>query len=382
MKNKRLVMIPGPTPVTRSIQEQMGRETQAFGDQEFVSDYRDVLADLKTLWNLDGEVFVISGSGTLGMEMAVANTLKSGDNLLIVSHGYFGDRFVELCERKGIICDVISSEWGQVVSAAEIDAKLASKQYQAITVTHVDTATGVEAPIDEIGEVMKKYPDTIYILDGVCSTAAVDEDMKKYNIDLLFTGSQKAFGVPPGLTILWANEKVMKRRESLGTIPEYYADFNKWLPIMHDPSKYYATPSINLIWALQESLRIIKEEGIQNRYERHRKVGKAMQAALETLGFKVLAEVGHRAPTLSNVIYPAGIDDAEFRSTVYAEGIIVAGGLGAYAGKMFRIGHMGNTDMHELVAAIATIERTLYKLGKKDFELGSGVGAFLKGMLE
>ena len=382
MKNKRLVMIPGPTPVTESIQAQMGRATQAFGDQEFVADYKEVLGDLKSLWNLEGEIFVVSGSGTLGMEMAVANTLKSGDNLLIVSHGFFGDRFIELCERKGIICDVIAAEWGKIVPTSEIDAKLSSKQYQAVTITHVDTATGVKAPIDEIGEMMKKYPDTIYILDGVCSTAAIDEDLKKYNIDLLLTGTQKAFGVPPGLAIVWANEKTMKRRESLGTIPEYYADFYKWLPVMNDPSKYYATPSVNLVWALQESLRIIKEEGLQARYERHRKVGNAMQAALEKLGFTVLAEVGHRAPTLSNVIYPDGIDDAKFRAMVYEEGIIVAGGLGAYAGKMFRIGHMGNADMHDLVAAIATIERTLYKMGKKDFELGSGVGTFLKGMME
>lgn len=382
MQNKRLVMIPGPTPVVKSIQDQMGRETQAFGDPLFVKDFKEVIEDLKSLWNVKGEVFVISGSGTLGMEMAVANTLKSGDNLLIVSHGYFGDRFVELCERKGIVCDLLSSEWGKIVPTAEIDKKLSEKKYQAVTITHVDTATGVMAPIDEIGEMMKKYPDTIYILDGVCATSGIDEDMGKYNIDVLLTGSQKAFGVPPGLTLLWVNEKAMKKREAMDPIQEYYADFYKWLPIMKDPGKYYATPSVNLVWAMQESLRLIKEEGLQARYARHTKVGEAMQAAFETLGFRVLAEQGYRAPTLSNLVYPEGIDDAKFRSTLYEEGIIVAGGLGPYAGKMFRIGHMGNTDTHELVAAIATIERALYLLGKRDFEFGKGVGAFLKVMMQ
>ncbi|MDR2899583.1 MAG: alanine--glyoxylate aminotransferase family protein [Clostridiales bacterium] len=382
MENRRIVMIPGPTPVVRSIQDQMGRDTQAFGDPLFVGDYKEVIKGLKELWSCDGEVFVVAASGTLGMEMAIANTLKAGDNLLIISHGFFGDRFVELCERKGIVCDIIKSEWGTIVPVSDIDKKLSEKSYQAVTITHVDTATGVIAPIDEIGEMMKKYPETIYILDGVCATAGVDEDMQKFNIDVLLTGSQKAFGVPPGLTMVWANKRAMVRRETLGNIPEYYTDFYKWLPIMQDPSKYYATPSINLIWAMKESIRIIKEEGLQNRYARHAKVGKAMQAALEALGFTILAEKAHRAPTLSNVIYPEGVNDLEFRNGVYAEGIVVAGGLAAYAGKMFRIGHMGNIDIHELVAALATIERTLYKLGKRDFEFGKGVGTFLKNIVD
>ena len=142
---------------------------------------------------------------------------------------------------------------------------------------------------------------------------------------------------------------------------------------MNDPSKYYATPAVNMIWALKESVRIIKEEGIENRYERHRKNAAAMQAALETLGFRILAEKGCRAVTLSNLVYPEGTDDAKFRGLLAEEGIMVAGGLGAYAGKMFRLGHMGNIDKHDLVSVIAAIERALYRAGMP-VELGKGVG--------
>lgn len=380
MQNKRLVMIPGPTPVVRSIQDQMGRETVAFGDPGFVADFKGVIKDLKTLLGTTGEVFVIAGSGTLMMEMAIANSLKSGDNLLIVSNGFFGDRFNTFVSQKGINVDVISAEWGKVVSASEIEAKLKEKSYQAVTVSHVDTSTGAVAPLDEISKVMKNFPDTIFIVDGVAATAGEREYVDAMGIDILLTGSQKAFGVAPGLGMLWASEKAMERRASLGKIPEYYADFDRWLPIMQDPGKYFATPAVNMIWALQESIRIIKEEGIENRYERHVKNANAMRSALEAMGFSILAEEGNRAVTLSCVIYPEGFDDLKFRTILAEEGAQVAGGLAAYAGKMFRIGHMGNIDQHDLVSAVAAIERTLFKM---DVDvLGKGLAALQKGLVK
>lgn len=380
MKNKKLVMIPGPTPVVRTIQDQMGRETTAFGDPVFVQDFKDLLCDLKILWGTQGEVFVVAGTGTMAMEMAIANTLKQGDNVLIVSHGFFGDRFIDLCQRKGLNVDVLSSEWGTIVPVEQIEAKLKEKTYQALTVTHVDTSTGVCAPVQEIGDMVKQFEDTMYIVDGVCATAGEPEYMDAMNIDVLLTGTQKAFGVAPGLGIVWAGPRAMERRKSLGTIPEFYVDFDKWLPIMHDPSKYFATPAVNLIWALKESVAIMKAEGMENRYARHLKAGRAMQTAMEALGFKLLAEESCRATTLSNLIYPEGVNDAEFRKALYDEGIIVAGGLGAYAGKMFRLGHMGNIDVHDMVAVVAGIERVMYKAGL-DVELGSGVGVFMRELL-
>lgn len=373
MKNRKLLMIPGPTPVVRSIQDQMGRETVAFGDPGFVGDFKSVLSDLKELFGTSGEVFVVAGTGTMAMEMALAKTLKAGDDLLVVSHGFFGDRFIEMAKRKGIRVDVLSYDWGKAPKVEEIEARLTEKTYKAVTVTHVDTSTGVAAPVKAIGKMLEKFPDTLYIVDGVAATGGERVNIDEYNIDILFTGSQKAFGVAPGLAILWAGAKAMDRAKALEPIPEHYISFEKWLPIMHDTSKYYATPAINMIWALKESLSIMKAEGMENRYQRHEQNARAMQAAAEAMGFKLLAEEGARGVTLSCCLYPEGVDDAEFRRVLAEEGAMVAGGLAAYAGKLFRIGHMGNTDQHELLGAVAAIERTLHQAGLD--VLGKGLTA-------
>lgn len=382
METKKMVMIPGPTPVVKSIQEQMGREMQAFGDPRFVADCRKLIADLAKLLNCSGKTFPLAGTGTLAMEMAIANTTKRGDSILIVSHGFFGDRFIEICEKKGLDIDVLSAEWGTTIPLETIEAKLREKKYAAITVSHVDTSTGVRADIEEIGKMIEKTsPETVYIVDGVAATGGEYADVDRMKIDILFTGSQKAFGVCPGMFILWASKKALERRKALGSIPEYYVDFEKWIPIMDEPSKYFATPAVNLVWAMQEATRIIEEEGYKARYERHKKNAEAMQKALESMGFTILAEKEHRAVTLSNLIYPEGVDDVKFRNTMFEEGMTVAGGLAAYAGKMFRLGHMGNIDINDEVAVLGIIERGLIRCGVK-VELGKAVGIYMTEMMK
>jgi aspartate aminotransferase-like enzyme len=188
----------------------MGREVAAFGDPEFIKDFKELIEDLKLMLKTSGEVFVVAGTGTMGMEMAISNTTKRGDNILIVSHGFFGDRFIDICQRKGLNVDVISSEWGKIVPVCEIEKKLSEKNYAAVTVTHVDTSTGVCAPVAEIGKIVKKFKDTLYIVDGVCATAGEPEYMDEMGIDVLFTGTQKAFGVAPGLAMVWASKAALK----------------------------------------------------------------------------------------------------------------------------------------------------------------------------
>ena len=372
---EKMVFIPGPTPVVASIREEMGREIQAFGDPRFVADYKGLIDGMGQLVNCAGKTFVIAGTGTLAMEMAIANSTRRGDKVLLVSHGFFGDRFIEICERKGISLDVLRCPWGQTVPLEEIQAQLQKQDYAAILVTHVDTSTGVAADLNAIGSLSQNHPDTLFIVDGVCATGAEPEDMQAMGIDLLFTGSQKALGVCPGMLLLWAGPKALARRESLGTIPEYYIDYQKWLPVMNDPRKYFATPAINLVWALAESLRLINTEGVPERYARHRKHARALQAALQALGFGILADENHRAVTLSNVLYPEGIEDAAFRAELYEQGVIVAGGLGPTAGKLFRLGHMGNITARELEEVLEAIERTLIKLNHL-VKPGKGVQTF------
>lgn len=366
IKTEKLVMIPGPTPVVRSIQDQMGRPTVAFGDAGFVADFKQLVLDLNEMWGAE-QSFVIAGSGTLGMDMALSNTTKAGDNILVCTNGAFGDRFKKMCLRKGLNLDILAADhWGTSVTAEMVEKKLAEKKYAAVTVTHVETSTGVVAPIAEIGKVLAKHPETIYIVDAVAAAAGVRSNLAEMNIDVLLTCSQKAFGVAPGLTILFASKAAFERRKALGElIPEAYADFEEWIPIMKDPSKYWGTPAVNMIWALKESVRIIKEEGLEERYDRHIRIAKLFDDALEAIGFKVAAEKGFRAPTLSVYLYPESehVDDAKFRSLVGAEGAQVAGCLGAYAGIGFRMGHMGNIDKHVMIGAVAAVERACIKLG-------------------
>ncbi len=374
MENKKLVMIPGPTPVTRSIMDQMGRETVAFKDPDFVNDYKQLIIDLKEMWHAE-EAFAISGTGTLAMEMAVANTVKTGDKVLVISHGFFGDRFIDMFERRGVTVDVLKAEWGTTVPLSEIELKL-KEGYKAVTVTHVDTSTGVKANVEGVGALVEQYEDTVLIVDGVCSTAAEREYLEEMKIDILLSGSQKAFGVAPGLALLWASKKALARRASLGTIADSYIDFDKWLPIMKDPMKYWGTPTINLIWALKESVRLIKEEGMEERFARHEKDSRAIEEAILSLGFGILASEECRAVTLTNCVYPEGVDDVEFRKVLSEEGVIVGGGLGAYAGKLFRLGHMGNIDKHIIVSTLAAIERALHRVGQR-VEFGTSVGIYL-----
>ncbi len=379
MEKKVLVMIPGPTPVVGSIKEQMARDIQAFGDPRFVKDYKELIDDLGSLFNCNGKTFAIAGTGTLAMEMAIANTTKQGDNVLVVSNGFFGDRFIDICERKGLNVDVLSATWGTAITAEQVDVKLAEKEYAAVTVSHVDTSTAVVAPIEEIGKVVQKYENTIYIVDGVAATGGEYANVDDMGIDVMLTGSQKAFGLCPGMLVLWAGQNALKRRATLGVIPEYYVDFEKWIPIMDDPSKYFATPAINLVWAMKEAVAIMQEEGLQERALRHSKNAKAVRAALQAIGLQVLAQAGCEASTLSNVIYPEGVDDAKFRSTMYAEGVVIAGALGAYAGKAFRIGHMGNIDQNDMVVMLAAVERSLLACGV-NVKQGVAVGSYLKEM--
>jgi len=373
-------MIPGPTPTIEPIQLQMARATASFKDPDFVRDFKELVIDLKEMLGTAGECFVVAGTGTLAMEMAIANATKGGDAVLVVSHGYFGDRFVDMCKRRSLQVDVLSSEWGKAVSVDEIEERLSKKSYRALTVTHVDTSTGTRAPVEEIGRMVRRFEETLYIVDGVCATGAEPEHVDGMGIDVLLTGSQKAFGVSPGLAILWAGAGALSRRKMLGTIPDAYMDFEKWMPIMNDPFQYWGTPPVNLIWALKESVRLIKEEGLENRYRRHRRDALGIQAALESLGFRILAEPECRAATLSNILYPEGMDDRQFRIILEEEGIVVAAGLGAYAGKAFRLGHMGHIDRHVVVSTICAIERTLFRIGHP-VEFGKGIRIYMEKSL-
>lgn len=374
MINSKLCMIPGPTPVARSIQNQMGRETISFKDTNFVNDFISVVNDLEVLWGAE-QAFVIAGSGTLAMEMAIANTLQDDDRCLVISHGYFGDRFIDMLERRHIHVDILQSAWGDIVPLETISEQLKTNDYKAVIATHIDTSTGVVANISKIGSFVAEHENTLFIVDGVCSTAAVKEHLESMKIDVLLSASQKAFGVAPGLALVWASKKALERRKQLQNVRDSYIDFFKWQPIMDDPMKYWGTPPVNLIWALKQSLTLIKEEGLEYRFQRHVKDAKAIQQALQAIGFDILANEHHRAATLTNVVYPEGVPDVEFRQELARQGVVVAGGIGQTAGKLFRLGHMGNIDTHIITSTLNAIERTLAQF--IDIDYGVAVKTYM-----
>jgi aspartate aminotransferase-like enzyme len=372
IKQNPLVMIPGPTPVAEPIRQAMAVQTYGHTYGGFVQIYKDCLAGLKTIFEAD-HMIVIGGAGTLSMEMALINTVKAGDDLLVISHGLFGDRFVPMAKALGIQVDALTCLPGQRVPLAEIEAKLASKKYAAVTLTHVDTSSGVLGQAKEVGELARKY-DTLYILDGVCASAGIPEPMKEYGIDVIVTTCQKAFGTPPGLTMVALSNKALARREALGSVPGYYTDWKNWLPIMDNPGLYFATPPVNHIVALNESVKIILQEGLEARYQRHNRIGRSFRAGLAALGLKPVTEPAALAPTLSVITYPEGLDDAAFRAAMEQYDVFVAGGVGTLKGKIFRVGHMGNICINELVMTLYAIERALKAVGM-DVTPGAGVGA-------
>lgn len=369
MRNKDILLVPGPTPVVDEIYDALSNETRGHTDPRFVNIFKQAIQQTKDLLKTDGEVFIIAGSGTLAMEMAIINTVGKGEKLLVISHGYFGDRFTPLAKAYGIEVDILQADWGKQVDLSLVEQKINQTQYKAVTITHADTSTGVVSNLDELVPLIK-HSGALVILDGVVATAALDENMSKsygspdYKIDVVLTGSQKAIGIPPGLAIVAFNQTALSARKALGNIPAYYSDIENWIPIMNDPSKYFATPPVNMIYAYNEALKIVLNEGIEKREKRHIAYGQAIRAALKTYGMTPLANEDVAAPTLSCLLYPEGVDDGSFRTNLSQRGIIVAGALAHLSGKAFRMGHMGNTTADMLEQAVKEIGTVLQELGK------------------
>jgi aspartate aminotransferase-like enzyme len=374
MLEETLTMIPGPTPVHPQILTALAKPTVSHVAPAFVEQFKGALNDFRTLCKTTtGQPFIVAGGGTLSMEMGVVNLVAPGEKLLVVSHGYFGDRFNDLATSFGIQVDVLRAEWGQAVTPADLKAKLDGGNYAAVTITHVDTSTGTLSPVPAYAEILRGRPE-LFILDGVCATAGVDERFDEWGLDVLLTAPQKAIGAPPGVALCVFSERAMARRQARASVPAYYSDVMRWLPIMQDPGKYYSTPCVNEIMALAEALRMIHREGLEARFERHGKIAKAVRAGLEALGLKLFTSADHRADTLSVILLPEGVEDMAFRKGMGSRGIVVAGGLGPIAGKAFRLGHMGNISAGEVVAALGAIEATLRSLGA-EVKAGAAVAA-------
>jgi alanine-glyoxylate transaminase/serine-glyoxylate transaminase/serine-pyruvate transaminase len=371
---EKLLLIPGPSPVHPRIIASLALPTVSHVGPEMVEELPAAVANLKKIVFLErGEAFIVAGSGTLAMEMALLNTVDKGEKILILSQGFFGDRMAEVCRSFGLDYELVQSQWGRAVLPEELGKKLKAAEYRVVVSTHVDTSTGVCSPIQDYANVLRER-DALFIVDGVCATGGIEERMDDWGIDIILTAAQKCFGAPPGLAILVVSERAMEKRKSIKAIPAYYSDLLRWLPIMKDPSKYFSTPCVNEVRGFYESTKIVLEEGMEQRFFRHQQFGRAIRAGLAELGLTFFPEKPFLADTLSVIHYPQGIEDKRFRSLYYENGVVVAGGLAETAGKVFRMGHMGNLSSFQVSYALTALEKTLESLGYK-FQPGSSLRA-------
>lgn len=358
------------------------KPTMSHVSPAFADIFNEAIGNLKKIFVTEKDVFIICGSGTLGMEMAVANIVETGDKVLVVVNGFFGERFAKICARHKATVTRLNVDWGKVADRERISEELAKDDYEALFVVHVDTSTGATNKIKEIGEITKDS-DTLFVVDTVCSLGGLEVRVDDWNIDVCASGSQKGIAAPPGLALLAISEKALEKCEGRSEpVDFYYGDFHNWIPIMKDPHKYFATPAVNMVYALNEGLKIILNEGLEERFRRHEAIAKSFRAGVKSMDLNLVPDEAVAANTLSVVRYPNDVNDADFRSVMAKEfNVIVAGGLGPLKGKCFRVGHMGNVSMADIITTVGAIEMTLQKLGYP-VKVGTGLKAAERVLLD
>lgn len=381
MKDRRLLMIPGPIEFTPEVLRAMGLATTSHLAANFVQVFGDALRRLREVFLCpSGQPFVVAGSGTLAMDMAAANLVEPGDRALVVNTGFFSDRFAAILRRYGAeVTEVRAPEIGAAPAPEAVEAALRAGGIKLMTVTHVDTSTGVLADVATLAGLARAY-GALILVDGVCSVAGEELRQEAWGIDLALTASQKAIGVPPGLALLVAGPRALEAfRKRRTAVANYYADWSEWLPIMEayesGQARYFATPAVNLVWALNVSLEQILAEGLEKRFARHRLLARAFQEAMAALGLELVARAPEaRAHTMSAIYYPEGVD-ASILGYIQEAGVIVAGGLHPQIrARYFRVGHMGAVSGSDILATVGAIEQGLARAGYR-FQPGAGVAA-------
>ena len=376
MQDKLSLMIPGPTPVPETVLQAMGRHPIGHRSADFQKIVKRTTKQLQWLHQTTGDVLAITGSGTAAMEAGIINVLSKGEKVLCGDNGKFGERWVKLARAYGLDVQVIQAEWGQPLDPEAFRAALeadTAKAIKAVILTHSETSTGVINDLETIAKHARAHGTALTIADCVTSLGACNVPMDEWGLDVIGSGSQKGYMMPPGLAFVAMSERAW---EAYGRsdLPKFYLDLGKYRKSAQADSNPF-TPAINLYFALEAALEMMQAEGLEAIFVRHARHRAAAQAGMEAMGLPLYAAEGHGSPAITAVA-PEGIDAEALRKAVKEKfDILLAGGQDHLKGKVFRIGHLGFVCDRDVLTAVAAIEATLADLGLHKGSMGVGVAA-------
>lgn len=373
---KQRLLTPGPTMVPERVLEALGKSTLYHRSPEFKEIFLEAKERLKRLFRTQGEVLILTSSGTGAMEAAVSNLFNPGDSAVVVVGGKFGERWKELCETFGVKPIVIEVEWGKSVRLEDIEEALkANPDVKGVLVQICETSTGTIHDVKGIGELLKSYPDVLLIADGITAYGVYDIPTDEWGIDVGITGSQKALMTPPGLAVISLNEKAQQRLSEVES-RSYYFNLKKELKNQQKGQTAYTT-GVNLVVAINEALKMIEEEGLENVAKRHERLAEATRAGVKALGLELLSE--NPANGVTAVLSPEGINGQDVVKIAREKyGITIAGGQEHLKGKIFRLSHMGYVDILDTLTGLEVVEFALYELGYRNFKFGDSVSAAME----
>jgi aspartate aminotransferase-like enzyme len=368
---KKQLFSPGPTPVPERVLLAMAGPVMHHRDPAYEELFQEVREGLQYVFQTKNEVLVLASSGTGAMEGAVCNTLSRGDEALVVRGGKFGERWGEICEAYGVSFSPIDVPWGKAVDPLLIEKALDTQPaIKAVFVQASETSTGVMHPIKEIADIVKKSDGTILVVDAISALGVSDLPMDQWGLDVMISGSQKAFMLPPGLAFVALSAKAWGLVEK-STLPKFYFNFKEELAATQKNQSQF-TPAISLVVGLRESLRMFKEEGLEHVFKRHDKLARAMREAAKALGLELLAPESP-SNALTAIKAPEGVDGKKLKKNFEdMYGLIIAGGQSQLKGKIIRIAHIGYFQPLDIIQAVSALELILKDMGYP-VELGAGV---------
>ena len=358
----RVLMGPGPSDAHPRVLRAMSAPLIGHLDPEFLKIMDDIKEMLQhTLQTKNALTFAVSAPGSAGMETCLVNLLEPGDEALVCVHGVFGNRMSDIVERCGAKLIRIDAPWGKPVDPQQVRDALKNCSPKIVAIVHAETSTGVLQPLEEISQ-MTHEAGALLVVDAVTSYCGTDLKVDEWGIDALYSGSQKCLSAPPGLSPVTFSPRAVEALDKRKTkVQSWFLDLtmvkNYWAGAKR---AYHHTAPVTAMYGLRESLRLVMEEGLQNRFARHKKNHELLKKGLLEMGFEFLVDEAYRLPMLNAVKLPTGVDDATTRSKLLNDyNIEIGGGLGDFAGKIWRIGLMGNSSspnhVNMLLAALREI---------------------------